>query len=51
MEGEELFMYLSILANAVSSILVRSDVEIQRSIYYTSKLLRDAELGILKLKK
>ena len=44
-EGEELTLYLAVTPEAVSSVLVRTDDHgIQRPVYYTSKLLRDAEL-------
>ena len=35
-KGKELYMYISVSPNAVSSILIRKDKGIQRLIYYTS---------------
>nr|XP_010905349.1 uncharacterized protein LOC105032576 [Elaeis guineensis] len=43
-EGKELYMCVSISPNAVSSVLIREDIDIQRSIYYISRLLRGIEI-------
>ena len=41
--GEALYIYLVVSPTAVSSVLVREDMEVQRPVYYTSKALVDAE--------
>ena len=41
--GEELYLYLVVSLHAVSSVLIREEGKIQRSIYYTSRALRGAE--------
>lgn len=44
-EGEDLFLYLAASPEAVSSVLVRVDPDgVQKPIYYTSKVLHDAEI-------
>ena len=43
--GEILYLYLATLTEAVSSVLVQEDENrIQRFIYYTSKVLHNAEI-------
>ena len=44
-------MYLAVLDHAVSSVLIREDNGQQRPIYYTSKILLDAETRYLELEK
>ena len=41
--GEELYLYLAVSATAVSSALVRMEGTVQKSVYYTSRMLRGAE--------
>ncbi|KAK3000443.1 hypothetical protein RJ639_021128 [Escallonia herrerae] len=41
--GEDLFIYLSVSKVAVSTILVREENGIQKSIYYFNKVLQDAQ--------
>ncbi|KAM2039994.1 hypothetical protein ACFX1T_013385 [Malus domestica] len=41
--GDTLIIYLSILASAVSSVLIRKDGNVKRPVYYASKALQDAE--------
>ena len=41
--GEELYLYLAVYTNAVSSALIRKEGKLQKSIYYTSKALRGVE--------
>ena len=40
---EELYLYLTVSPHAVSSVLVREERKIQKSVYYTSRALRGAE--------
>ena len=42
-EGEELYLYLTVTPHAVSSTLIREEDKVQRPVYYTSKALRGAE--------
>ena len=49
--GEELFLYLSVSAGAVSVVLVREDDGLQRPIYYVSRVLLDAETRYQELEK
>ena len=42
-EGEELYLYLTVTPHAVSSALIREEDKVQRPVYYTSKALRRAE--------
>ena len=50
--GESLYLYLATSAEAVNSVLVREDEnQIQRSIYYTSKVLHNIEIRYSRAKK
>ena len=50
--GEELYLYLAVSPEAVSSILVRMDDEgTQRPIYYMNRVLHDAETRYSKPEK
>ena len=49
--GEELYLYLAVYTNAVSSALIRKEGKLQKSIYYTSKALRGVEGRYLPIKK
>ena len=50
--GETLYLYLMTLMEAVSSILVQEDENrIQRSIYYTSKVLHNTKIRYSKVEK
>lgn len=48
---EDLYMYLAVSNNAVSSVLIRPHEGIQRPMYYLNKTLVDAETRYLLLKK
>ena len=48
---EILFTYIAVASQAVSLVLVRVDSGVQRSIYYVSKLLHEAEVSYLPLEK
>ncbi|KAL2228349.1 UNVERIFIED_CONTAM: Gag-Pol polyprotein [Sesamum indicum] len=50
-EGETLFLYLGVSANAVSSVLVREEGNNQNPIYYVSKMLQGAESRYSKMEK
>ena len=41
--GKELYLYLVVSLHAVSSALIREEGEIQKLVYYTSRILRGAE--------
>jgi len=41
--GEELYLYLAVSPNAMSSALVREEGKAQKPVYYTSKALSGAE--------
>ena len=49
--GEHLYLYLSVSQHAVSSFLLREEDKQQKPIYYTSKVLLDAETRYLPLEK
>ncbi|XXG90553.1 hypothetical protein AAC387_Pa12g2289 [Persea americana] len=49
--GEALYLYLALSDHAVSSVLIREEDSQQRPIYYTSKILLDAETRYLQLNK
>ena len=48
---EVLFDYIAIAPYAVSLVLIRVDNGIQRPVYYISKLLHEAKVHYLPLKK
>ena len=48
---EVLFTYIAIAPHAVSLVLIRVDSDIQRSVYYVSKSLHEAEIHYLPLEK
>lgn len=51
MEGEELYMYLFVIPNTISFVLVGEDVGVQKPIYYTSKRLYDVEIRYTNVEK
>ena len=46
-----LYLYLAVSDHAVSSVLIREENGQQKPIYYTSKILLDAETRCLQLEK
>ena len=50
-EEEVLFAYIVVASHTVSLVLVWVDDEVQRSVYYVSKSLHEAEVRYLPLKK
>ena len=48
---EVLFAYIAVAPHAVSLVLIRVDGDIQRPVYYMSKLLHEAEVRYLLLEK
>ena len=50
-EGEVLYLYLAITEVAVSAVLVKEEDNIQKPVYYTSKVLHGAELRYKKIEK
>ena len=48
---EVLFAYIAVASHAASLVLIRVDNGVQRPIYYVSKLLHEAEVRYLPLKK
>ncbi|KAI3468832.1 hypothetical protein Pfo_025495 [Paulownia fortunei] len=51
MQGETLYVYLSVGTLAVSSVLLRDERAKQKPIYYISKLLRGAEIKYPEIEK
>ncbi|GFY91031.1 hypothetical protein Acr_07g0012270 [Actinidia rufa] len=49
--GEDLYVYLSISPTAVSVVLIREEGQVQRPIYYVSKVLMGAEVRYPKIEK
>lgn len=50
-EGEMLYFYLATYPVMVSSILIREEEGMQKLMYYTSKLLKDAKTYYPRMKK
>ncbi|XP_058183967.1 uncharacterized protein LOC131301614 [Rhododendron vialii] len=50
-DGENLFMYLAVSPQAVSTVLVREEQGTQLPVYYTSRALRGAELRYPRAEK
>ena len=48
---EVLFAYIAVDPHAISLVLIRVDSGIQRSVYYMSKSLHEADIRYLPLKK
>ena len=48
---EVLFVYIAVAPHAMSLVLIRVDSGIQRSVYYMSKSLHEADIRYLPLKK
>ena len=48
---EVLFAYIAVAPHAVSLVLIRDDNGVQRSVYYVSKSLHEAEVRYLPLEK
>ena len=48
---EVLFAYIAVASHAVSLVLVQVDGGVQRSVYYVSKSLYEAEVHYLWLEK
>ena len=48
---EVLFAYIAVAPHAVSLVLIRVNNDIQRSVYYVSKSLHEAEVRYLPLEK
>ena len=46
-----LFAYIAVASYAASLVLVRVDSSVQRSVYYVSKSLHEAEVHYLPLEK
>ncbi|GFS28943.1 hypothetical protein Acr_00g0004750 [Actinidia rufa] len=49
--GEDLYIYLSISPTAVSVVLIREEDQVQRPIYYVSKVLMGAEARYPRIEK
>ena len=50
-EDEVLFAYIVVASHAMSLILVRDENEVQRPVYYVTKLLQEAEVRYLPLER
>ena len=48
---EVLFAYIAVASYVVSLVLIRVDCGVQRSVYYVSKSLHEAEVRYLPLEK
>ena len=46
-----LYAYIDVAFHAVSLVLIRKDSDLQRPVYYVSKLLHEAEVKYLPLEK
>ncbi|KAM2919643.1 hypothetical protein COP2_041582 [Malus domestica] len=49
--GDTLIIYLSVSASVVSSVLIRKDGNVERPVYYASKVLQDAETRYSNIEK
>ncbi|KAM1060253.1 hypothetical protein ACFX2B_024653 [Malus domestica] len=49
--GDTLIIYLSVSASTVSSVLIRNDGNVERSVYYVSKALQNAETRYSNIEK
>lgn len=50
-EGDELYIYLMISQWDTSAVIVREEKRVQHLMYYTSKILFDANIRYLKIEK
>ncbi|GMH09059.1 hypothetical protein Nepgr_010899 [Nepenthes gracilis] len=51
LEGDELFLYLAVSDAALSSVLIQQQADVQRPIYYVSKILSDVESRYIHAEK
>ncbi|XP_074355754.1 uncharacterized protein LOC141695406 [Apium graveolens] len=49
--NETLYLYLAISENALSAVLVKEDLKVQKPVYYVSKILHGAELNYSNIGK
>ncbi|GFZ07006.1 hypothetical protein Acr_18g0011760 [Actinidia rufa] len=49
--GEDFYVYLSILPTAVSAVLIREEDQVQKPVYYVSKVLMGAETRYPRIEK
>nr|XP_017227761.1 PREDICTED: uncharacterized protein LOC108203368 [Daucus carota subsp. sativus] len=50
-DGETLYVYLAVSEQALSAVLVREELKIQKPVYYVSKVLHGAELNYSVIEK
>ena len=50
-KGKDLFLYLAVSQTAVSSVLIREELQIQRPIYYTSQAFQGTEARYPRIEK
>ena len=50
-EGEILYVYLAVSEQALSAVLVREELKIQKPVYYVSRVLHRAELNYSVIEK
>jgi len=50
-DGEELFLYLAVFEVVVSGVLIKEENKKQKPVFYTSKMLLDAETRYSDLEK
>ena len=49
--GEELILYLSMSPTTVSTVLIREEDKVQKTVYYVIKVFIGAETKYLKIEK
>lgn len=50
-EGETLYLYITASTMAVSDALMKDDIRVQHPIFYSSRILSDAEMRYTKFEK
>nr|XP_017246425.1 PREDICTED: uncharacterized protein LOC108218012 [Daucus carota subsp. sativus] len=50
-DGETLYVYLAVSGQALSAVLVREELKVQKPVYYVSKVLHGAELNYSVIEK
>jgi hypothetical protein len=50
-EGEILYLYLAVSPSAVSSVLIREESGVQKPVYFTSRVLHEAEERYPRIEK
>lgn len=50
-EGDVLYLYLVVSEEVVTAVLIKEENDIQKSVYYTNKVLHGAEIRYKKVEK